>query len=512
MSPRNDRDFILKYVLPSALGLAAAALVFYITSRYGIGLAPDSANYVSAARSLAAGRGLLCFDGTPFTSWPPLYPAVLAVFRLLGVDVVAGARVLGALVFGATVFLSVRLSRTVLASAALVVIGGLFVLFSNTLQSLSAMLLSDAAFSLLALLFLAAVAGLLANRTTRSLVACCVLAALLCLLRYIGLAFVLSAILALLFLPRGWSFRRRLVPAAALLGSSLLPLAAWMLRNYLLTSTLTGERTAGTLSLVRNATTVLNVVRHWFLPSVGAGWTAWLVLALFAAALVLLLVLAWRGTGPAPSPGAALVRLSLVSSGVYLAALLAASSSVAFDEISARLLAPLYVPCVLLLLAGLDRVGALLASKSGRRRLGETVVPAVCALAVLHPLNWTLRFSRAWRADGMGGYTHRIAQESPLVQWLGQHPPSGRVWSNDPAAVYLLAGLESRMSLRRTDDVAAMCSARELKPGDLLVWFYAVERPYLYALSELREMLPMKVEHSAPDGAVMVLLADFTTD
>ncbi|UCG42601.1 MAG: hypothetical protein JSU73_12180 [candidate division WOR-3 bacterium] len=508
MRPRFSPEFGVKYILPVVSGLAGVALVLFITSKYGIGLAPDSANYVSAARSLLAGRGLLCFDRTPFTSWPPLYPLLLAVFGLGGMDVIAGARILHALAFGAIVFLSVRLLRTALKSSALVIIAALFVLFSNTLQSLSAMLLSEAVFSLLTLLFLAAAAKLLAVRTLRSLVVCSVLAALLPLQRYIGLALVLSGVVAILVWLRGWDLRRRFASAGVVLGSAVLPVAGWIARNYLLTSTLTGQRVPARRALFLNAAAVLQVVRHWFLPSLGTGWMSWVLLGLFTAALGFLMAYAWRSTRGESSTGAILTRFSLVSTVVYLAVLISAASLVAFDEVSARLFSPLYVPVVLVVFVGLERTGMLVASKLGRKRPVKAVLVLLCAVAVLHPFNWTLRFSRRFRVYGMGGYTHQEWQESPLLRWLRQNRLAGQTLSNDPAAVYLLAGKTARMSLRLTDDVAAMCSTRELKPGDHLVWFYRVERHYLYELSDLREMLPMEVLHSAEDGAVLVFRAD----
>ena len=56
MRQRVGPEFVFTYIVPVAFGLAGVALVLFITSRYGIGLAPDSANYVSAARSFLRRR------------------------------------------------------------------------------------------------------------------------------------------------------------------------------------------------------------------------------------------------------------------------------------------------------------------------------------------------------------------------------------------------------------------------------------------------------------------------
>src|SRR5438105_674402 len=57
--------------------LVALLLAAWSTSRYGDGVSPDSAHYIGAARSLAAGQGLR-FNGEPFSHWPPLYTLILA--------------------------------------------------------------------------------------------------------------------------------------------------------------------------------------------------------------------------------------------------------------------------------------------------------------------------------------------------------------------------------------------------------------------------------------------------
>ena len=89
-----------------AVSVVGALLVLIATSRYGTGLTPDSGCYISAARSLAAGRGLLPHSGNPFVEWPPLFPALLALTARLGIEPITAARYLNAMIFGAILFVS----------------------------------------------------------------------------------------------------------------------------------------------------------------------------------------------------------------------------------------------------------------------------------------------------------------------------------------------------------------------------------------------------------------------
>ena len=66
------------------------------TSKYGVAAISDSAGYVSVARSFAEGRGFMDWKGGAGAETPPLYPAVLALFEMVGVDALIGARWLNA--------------------------------------------------------------------------------------------------------------------------------------------------------------------------------------------------------------------------------------------------------------------------------------------------------------------------------------------------------------------------------------------------------------------------------
>jgi uncharacterized membrane protein YeaQ/YmgE (transglycosylase-associated protein family) len=502
---RPGQELVLRYVMPVGFGLAATALVLFNTSRYGVGLVPDSANYVSAARSLLAGRSLLCFDATPFVNWPPLFPAILASAGLGGIDMFVGARFLNAVVFGITVFLSIRLFGAALRSGLLVLVGSLLVVGSNALQSVSSMLLSDAVFCLLAVAFMATLARLLATRAKWLLVLCCILAALLCLQRYAGLVFVFAGALSFLVWQRGSSLRGRVVHAGVLLGAAGIPLAGWLVRNYVVTGTVTGARSPAVHTVFQKLVMTLVIIGDWFYPRVQPGWLAWVLFGLFGTALAGLIAVALTSARRSARSPATIVRVSAAVLVVFVLTLAVLSSIVAFDEISPRLLAPVYVPTVVLVLCGLEAGGRWWGQRLGRCSVGRAAVLAIAGLSLVHLLPRSVQISWMWHTRGVGMYTQPEWQESPLLAWLRKHRLEGPVVSNDPAAVYLLLGREARMSPRRTQDPVSMLRTGELKHGEYLVWFIGAGRPYLYQVDELYRMLPMELVHAAEDGGVLVL-------
>ena len=93
--------------LPVVAAALGAGLVLLRLASYGPSVGPDASNYITAARSLLAGDGLIRLGGSPWVWWPPLYPTMLAGGGLFGFDPYAVAGPLNAVIFGLTVLVAV---------------------------------------------------------------------------------------------------------------------------------------------------------------------------------------------------------------------------------------------------------------------------------------------------------------------------------------------------------------------------------------------------------------------
>jgi hypothetical protein len=94
---QNNLIKILKIIIASLL-----AAMLFLTTRYGLGLSPDSIAYIKGA------DGLLTGNGTSYMSvqWPPLYSFMLAIFNSIGNhDILLGGRILHALLIAANFIL-----------------------------------------------------------------------------------------------------------------------------------------------------------------------------------------------------------------------------------------------------------------------------------------------------------------------------------------------------------------------------------------------------------------------
>ena len=186
-------------MLSSWLGMA---LVFYAT-RYGPGVGGDATIYLTTGRNLLAGLGpgWVDADGSfrvlPY--FPPFYPLVLSLVGLIfRGDFVTGARFLNVVLFGASTWGAGMLfsrwtGRPWLAGLLTLTLAASPVLLGVTVWAMSEPLFILLGFAGLGLLLL-----YFDNGRRAYLWGSAVLVGLSCVARYIGVAFVATAFLALL--------------------------------------------------------------------------------------------------------------------------------------------------------------------------------------------------------------------------------------------------------------------------------------------------------------------------
>ena len=176
-----------------------------------------------------------------------------------------------------------------------------------------------------------------------------IFAALACLQRYIGVTLVLTGAVSIAFLMKSVAFKQRVGYLVVFSTISLLPIAAWVIRNYILTSPLTGRRAPSSYSFSQSLGYTYDAVVSWFLPFDRAASTAGEVHfaiskgigALSVLVLVSLIVILIRFPLSGKSNNK-LVQLfpAVIFVVVYVLFLISGSSVAGLDRIGFRLLAP----------------------------------------------------------------------------------------------------------------------------------------------------------------------------
>jgi hypothetical protein len=484
------------------LSVVIAATTLVATARYGIGLTPDSVTYLDGARSLAAGQGY-SQNGTPITSWAPGYSWVLSLGERLGLDALDGARVLAAIAFVATTLLGFLLLRRHVRSQGIVVAGTVVIGCSGVLLGVFKEALSEHLFIIDVLLLLLVLDRLVARpRDARLLVAAVALVWAGFYLRYAGI--VLVAFLAAVLLIAWWPYgrTRALLASLAAMAAGLVVPALWMLRNLDAGSGLMGVRQEAASSAPTNAGLTVKILAGWLVfegqPVLRAGAV---VVVLAAAAVAVFAVV--RGRPALAEPMQEMWPLVLFVAG-YVGYLAATASVVAFASISTRFLSPVFVPAVVVVAWGFERVRGLL------RPSARTVLTAIALVWVASNIVWF--GARALNAErrGAGGYQTLRWHDSPLmddVRQLGEDVP---IYTNDVPAIEIFAGRDVDISAEKT--YFASNQATGQLPGFVrqvecagrvtLVWFRPNTRPRLYSPEDLAEALRLVPVVERADGVI----------
>ena len=501
MEEHPSRATRIVVLVAAAVG---AALVLVGTWRFGPGMIEDGVSYVAAARGLISGDGFVEYDGTPLLYWPPLYPAVLAT-GLGQIDPVAVVPWVNAGVFALVILVGGLWLRSHVASRPLFVLGVLALVSSVPLLRLSVMTLSGPLFSLLVLLSLWFLERFLDRKMTGWLLVSAGFAALACLTRYVGYTVVAAGVLVLLWNPRR-RFAERLASAVIWLLISVLPIAGWLTRNYLVSGTLAGTRGAARRSLVEGATYAVEQLSVWVLPRVMT--PPHRVIGLGAAALVLALLLG--ALCRRRRDAAQTVVLLAVFVVVYLVGLVSSAAVVGFGYVSWRLLAPVYVPLVLLGMLAAHGVGELF---TGRilRGIARVLMIVVVGAWLAYPVARTASFTHKFLVEGTGGFAAKAWKDSATIGYLKAHAEQGLIHSNSPEAVYYFLERQAMLGPRATFP-SSTTPTRDLDAFRILlvkhrttryVWFRAYAfRKYLCTLDDLRAEYDVSVETELADGIV----------
>ena len=520
-------------MLVAAAAVLGAALVLAREATYGVMLAHDSITYVAAARNLLSGEGLLLHNGRFYVVQPPLYPLLLAAASLGILDPYDVAGPVNAAVFGLTTFVVGQYLRTRLESRFLAVWASLAVALSVPMAELSSWALSGAAFILLATLALVQTDRFLAGGRTRSLVLAAVFTAMACQTRYIGAALAVLVGLLLLFSGRGGaSLPRRAGRAAVFSLVVAAPMGLWLLRNYLLTGTLTGDRLPSGYTLPTLLGEMFGRLLHGGLLYLDPPWVRWLslaalALAAMALAAAVLAALAAAALGHVSARGRRAPsdwRPFHVFGGfglAYLAALFSIMLWVDVLSVQSRFLVPLYVPFLVAAVFALDRLlargrqgtlpgsvgrpprsGAVGARAGGARGVLAVVLAAALSLWTLGQVVANVRaIGRANAPDLSRGYGAQPWAASETLRYVRENPMVGEVRSNAAIVVSLHnRGTGPHKGMPRQLE-RLLAQARN---GAHVVWFEGHWRhdPYDYGVADLRASPGLEPVAELADGAI----------
>ena len=252
----------LPVLLVVAMALLGTAHILVRTWTYGAAVGYDATRYLAAAENLAAGAGLISFDGRQYTHWPPLFPMLLAFFEYIGFGAEEAGRWMNGILFGLIILVSgIWLLRT-LRSRLLALGATCAILVAFSLTDRSSYLMTEPLFILLLLLGLIQMETFLKSGKNTPLVLAALCFGLAAVTRYAGITGIAFGFLMALA-GRG-RFGGRLKSGLTLGVIASIPLLAVLLYNQVISGTLAGDRSfASGQSLLVSLRQTLSVFDQW---------------------------------------------------------------------------------------------------------------------------------------------------------------------------------------------------------------------------------------------------------
>jgi len=231
--------------------LLVGLLIVYVAARPVIHalhrhffLESDSVAYIGLGTNLWHGRGFTDFAGNWCSDWPPLYPFFIGLSELLARNEVLAVGIVGGLCFAATILFAYiwlgRLTRSLFVRVVVTVMLALSVPLTNLANSG----LSEILFVPLSVASMYFTAAYLDRGLRRNLLLSAFIALLCCLARYIGIAMIAAALIAILISPKQ-TIKRRLSDSGIFLIISVVPFAGWCAINHWINGDWMGQRIPG---------------------------------------------------------------------------------------------------------------------------------------------------------------------------------------------------------------------------------------------------------------------------
>ena len=510
-----DLSNLIRTILHIIIGLLAVAGIIIIlnsTAVYGPGITTDSVHYLSAAENLAAGYGYTAYDGRPYTHWPPLFPSLMALLSLFGIEPYAAGRFINAFSFGGIIFLSGILFYRRIKSFWLTISGTLAVLLSIALLNDCAHLWSEPVFILLLLIFVYCITQYLEKQRLLFLVLAAVSAALSCLQRYAGLATIVTGCILILFFNRKIPLYRRFKHSFLFGLIAILPLGLWIIRCRLVSPANIGYPVGlrpGLFSPI--VTRPLEEVTPWLVTQKLQLSARLIIIGIFLSVLIAAEIIRRHKT-LRPSSDTKIAQVSGIFSIVYAVFITASAALVAADS-NERMWSPLFVFIILLMLVGIDSVAGLLDRFSKKPSASNLIVSATIGLWLLFyclPIfQQTVSFYHRY---GVPGSNSSLWRNAPLANWLRNHRLDGMFFSDAPDTLYFLHRITAELTPDKTANMTDFREKLSRQKTNYLIWysmdyyrFSRSSRSSMCNLQDLSLLFQLQPVVLLQDGGVFII-------
>jgi hypothetical protein len=482
------------------IAILGMTMVLLLTRHSGLGISPDSIYYMSTADSFISGKGFYQFDGKPFVMFPVGYPIVLSLVKIVaGASFLKAVPFFNALLLGLTIFLSGLIIEKTNHSKWLKWIVLLMIALSPSLLEVYTMLWSETLFITEVVLFIYVGYYYFDQYKVKSLIMMALIAAIAAETRLAGVTIIgTGGLLIIMSNKLNWSKKIQHTLIFGTIASSLFIVN--LIRNTLLTQTLTGNRQKGVTSFLENLQYYGLVISNW-LPF--SKWTnLFPTIVGFLFLTVVLITFIYRYFTSKETH--AFEKLSVAFTLIYSLFMLAVATISRFETINNRLLAPFFIPCLLTISFYIASIFKFI--KTIRFKTILIIFCTVLALPIL------FQYSKVDKATyleniqgGIGGYSDDDwFISSGLLNYLNTNPAFFKVgkpiYSNAAHAVYFKTKQPIQiLPERKYENLVANFNKM---PTQVLIWFDKEDNPEVLTMQEVAVTKNLQIIGKFNDGVI----------
>ncbi len=527
MSRIYNRRSIIFICLLIVLSLISVFLILTVSSNWGIGLTPDSAAYVAAARNFLNGNGLSILyndNGTPLNLWapktfnevehvmlwPPLYPMALSIFGFFTTNMFEVARYLSAVLFGLNILIIGLIVKKITRSIWLSLFGAAIMITSDVVMRVHSMAWSEPLFIFFGFLGVYFIIDYLQNNKNSFLYISAILFSLAFLTRYVGITLVVSGALAVLFL-NDRSVKKRIIDCVAFTIISCILVSIWIM------GTNSSPRTFvfHPINYIEIKTTLINISR-WLLPDripniISVGISGMFVMGVICGFIIVgrKMYKMVRESYEVKILKSVIFFILFII--IYMTFLIISKSF--FDAHipirDFRILSPVFIASLIFVIFFL-RILILYFSEN---KILKIVVSVFCILFLVSYIIGIINPLILAYKEGQIGYANKDWALSETINGLKRYPDSTLIYSNGPDVIYLRTGKSAKMfpllknpyTLQGNDNFQTQVEMmlEEVDKGDgIIVFFDRIGRNYLLSKDEIKSNFDINLIEEYPDGTI----------
>lgn len=390
-----------------------------VTSQYGVGVSPDSVNYVEIANNFKDGKGIINNKGKLVNHWPPFYSILKGTFsKLTGVEVLNMARYLNAVLIALVFVLFNLIIKRYQLNTALQASLNLILLFSAPL-TIFLMVWSEGLFMFILLTIVYFYLNWLDTNKTHQLILAGLLSGIMILTRYAGIGFILGILIYTFFLHKD-KFSKRFLYCCIYGGISLATFSTWTLYTSLSEQATVSRKFVYHPITLDKIKTFFITLNNWIVPSYS------IIAYIFLAILFMLLWSNLKAKQGLPSINTK-AKESMKLIGILIAAyffllLVAISFFDAYTPLDNRILSSIFVLILLLL--------APLLNKISFHQIEQRSVFAILGVILISTSLHNIPTYQKYYQEGRG-YNSKKWIESETIQAL-KELKFKKVYSNGP--------------------------------------------------------------------------------